>query len=86
VFLRGVGLPEALIEYLPALLNQAKAIDFYSCFISYSHADMSFARRLHDQLQAQGIRSWRDEHQLLPGDDMHQGIDRGIRLRKRQSC
>jgi hypothetical protein len=80
VFLRGVGLPEALIEYLPSLLNQAKAIDFYSCFISYSHADMSFARRLHDQLQAQGIRCWRDEHQLLPGDDMHEGIDRGIRL------
>jgi hypothetical protein len=28
-FLRGVGLPDTLIEYLPALLNQA--IQFYSC-------------------------------------------------------
>jgi uncharacterized protein YjbI with pentapeptide repeats len=72
VFLRGVGLPQTLIiEYLPSLLNQAKAIDFYSCFISYSHADMSFALRLHDQLQAQGIRCWRDEHQLPPGDEVH---------------
>lgn len=69
-----------MIEYLPSLLNQAKAIDFYSCFISYSHADKSFARRLYDQLQGQGIRCWLDEHQLLPGDDMHESIDRGIQL------
>jgi hypothetical protein len=26
------------------------------------------------------IRCWLDEHQLLPGDDLHEGIDRGIRL------
>jgi TIR domain/Pentapeptide repeats (8 copies) len=78
VFLRGVGLPDKLIDYLPSLFD--RAIDFYSCFISYSHADKSFARRLHDQLQDQGIRCWIDEHQLLPGDDIYEGIDRGIRL------
>src|SRR5262249_9074782 len=33
-FLRGVGLPDHLIESLPSLLN--KAIQLYSCFISYS--------------------------------------------------
>ena len=27
-----------------------------------------------------GIRCWLDEHQLLPGDDMHDQIDRGIKL------
>jgi hypothetical protein len=32
VFLRGVGLPDALIDYLPSLLNQS--IQLYSCFIS----------------------------------------------------
>ena len=78
VFLRGCGLPENLIEYLPSLLNQA--IEFYSCFISYSHADKSFARRLHDQLQGKGIRCWLDEHQMLPGDDPHEQIQRGIKL------
>jgi hypothetical protein len=31
-FLRGCGLPDNLIEYLPSLL--AEAIQFYSCFIS----------------------------------------------------
>jgi hypothetical protein len=53
VFLRGVGLPDALIDYLPSLLRSA--IEFYSCFISYSHDDKAFARRPHDQLQGQGI-------------------------------
>jgi hypothetical protein len=42
-FLRGVGLPDALIEYLPSLLNQA--IQHYSCFISYSSDDDEFALR-----------------------------------------
>ena len=77
-FLRGVGLPDKLIDYLPSLFDQA--IEFYCCFISYNHADKSFARRLHDQLQGRGIRCWLDEHQLLPGDDIHEAIDRGIRL------
>jgi hypothetical protein len=44
-----------LIEYLPSILN--RAIGFYSCCISYNHADQSFARRLHDQLQG---RWWVD--------------------------
>jgi hypothetical protein len=37
VFLRGCGLPEALIEYLPSLLGET--IQFYSCFISYRLSD-----------------------------------------------
>lgn len=77
-FLRGIGTPESLIDYLPSLTHQA--IDFYSCFISYSHEDKAFARRLHDQLQGLGIRCWLDEHQMLPGDDIYDQVDRGIRL------
>jgi hypothetical protein len=78
VFLRGAGVPEDLITYLPSLL--ALPIQFYSCFISYSHQDKVFARRLHDTLQGRGIRCWLDEHQLLPGDDIYEQVDRGIRL------
>lgn len=77
-FLRGCGLPEDFINYLPSLL--AQPIQFYSCFISYSKADLTFARWLHDRLQGHGVRCWLDEHQLLPGDDLHEGIDQGIRL------
>ena len=79
VFLRGCGVPENMLVYLPSLLAPG-AIDFYSCFISYSHEDKSFARRLHDQLQARGIRCWLDEHQMLPGDDIYEAVDVGIRL------
>jgi hypothetical protein len=77
-FLRGCGVPENFITFHKALVNSP--IEFYSCFISYSHADTSFARRLHDQLQARGVRCWRDEHQMLPGDDIYEQVDRGIRL------
>lgn len=78
VFLRGCGVPEALITYLPSLTG--KAIEFYSCFISYSHQDKAFAQRIHDTLQGRGIRCWLDEHQMIPGDDIYTEVDRGIRL------
>src|SRR5262249_44737313 len=52
-FLRGVGLPDGLIYYLPSLLKQA--IQFYSCFISYSAKDEDVAERLHaDPQRRQG--------------------------------
>ena len=73
VFLRGCGWLDRWIQYSTALSDQA--INYYSCFISYSHADKSFARRLHDQLQGEGIRCWLDEHQLLPGDDIYEQVD-----------
>jgi hypothetical protein len=78
VFLRGVGVPEDFIPYIKSLVG--RPFEFYSCFISYNHTDRSFARRLHDQLQGRGIRCWLDEHQLLPGDDIYEQIDRGIRF------
>jgi uncharacterized protein YjbI with pentapeptide repeats len=78
IFLRGAGVPEDFITYIKSLVG--RPFEFYSCFISYSHADQSFARRLHDQLQGRGIRCWLDEHQLLPGDDIYEQIDRGIRF------
>ena len=80
VFLRGCGVPDPMIEYARSLVAAVRPIDVYSCFISYSHADKAFARRVHDTLQGRGIRCWLDEHQLLPGDDVHEAVDRSIRL------
>lgn len=77
VFLRGCGVQEDFLNYTRGLFG--RAIDFYSCFISYSHVDKSFARRLHDTLQGRGIRCWLDEKQMKPGDDIYEEIDRGIR-------
>lgn len=80
VFLRGCGVPEEWITYLPSLIGSLSAIDFYSCFISYSHKNKSFARRLHDSLQGRGIRCWLDEKQILPGDDIYKKVDDGLKL------
>src|SRR3974377_1779727 len=37
-------------------------------------------RRLHNALQGRGVRCWLDEKQLLPGDDIYEQVDRGVRL------
>jgi len=76
VFLRGCGIPESFIQQLPSLLRQP--IQCASCFISYSYADRPFAVKLHDHLQAKGIRCWLDEHQTRPKDDTIQRVERGI--------
>jgi uncharacterized protein YjbI with pentapeptide repeats len=80
-FLRGVGLPDNLIEYLPALFNQA--IQHYSCFISYSAKDQDFAERLHADLQGRGVRCWFAPHDLRIGKKILDEIDAAIRLRDR---
>jgi len=80
IFLRGAGIAEVFIAYMESLVANASPMRFYSCFISYSHADKAFAKRLYDVLQKKGIRCWLDEHQLLPGDDFYQELDRAIRL------
>ena len=78
-FLRGVGLPDNLIDYLPSLLNQP--IQFYSCFISYSSKDQAFAERLHADLQAKGVRCWFAPHDMQIGAKILDAIDEAIRLR-----
>jgi len=70
--------PEEFITYIPSFTN--KPVEFFSCFISYSHEDKDFARQLHDFLQGRGIRCWLDEHQLLPGHDIFEEVDRGIKM------
>ncbi|MCG8357055.1 MAG: toll/interleukin-1 receptor domain-containing protein [Kiloniellales bacterium] len=78
-FLRGCGLPDNLIDYLPSMLNQA--IQFYSCFISYASQDEDFVTRLHADLQNEGIRCWFAPEHMRPGDPLHQTIDSQIRLK-----
>ena len=77
-FLRGCGLPDTFIDYLPSLLNQA--IEFYSCFISYSTKDQAFAERLHADLQNKGVRCWFAPHDIKGGKKIHAQIDEAIRV------
>jgi hypothetical protein len=78
-FLRGVGLPNSMIDYLPSLLDEA--ISFYTCFISYSSKDRHFAERVHADLQNVGIRCWFAQHDMPIGGKILDEIDSAIRLR-----
>jgi hypothetical protein len=77
-FLRGCGLPDELIEYLPSLLNQA--IQFYSCFISYSTKDQAFADRLYADLQNKNVRCRFAPHDIQGGKKIHEQIAEAIRV------
>jgi len=78
VFLRGCGLPDELIDYYPSLLG--RAIDYYSCFISYSSNDQDFTNLLHARLQDEGIRTWYAPENLKIGDKFRYSIDDAIRM------
>jgi TIR domain len=78
IFLRGCGVPEGFIIYMRSLT--ANPIQFYSCFISYSSKDHSFAERLHADLQIRGVRCWFAPEDLKIGDRFRDRIDESICL------
>ncbi|MEM8557048.1 MAG: toll/interleukin-1 receptor domain-containing protein [Bacteroidota bacterium] len=80
-FLRGVGLSDEIIKYLPGLVGSA--IEFYSCFISHSTADGSFAKRLHNDLQGNGVRCWYAPEDMKSGRKIHEQIYEAIRMHEK---
>jgi hypothetical protein len=77
-FLRGCGLSDTLIKYLPSLVNEP--LEFYSCFISYSSSDQPFVERVHADLQNKGVRCWFAPHDIQGGKKIHEQIDQAIRV------
>jgi uncharacterized protein YjbI with pentapeptide repeats len=77
-FLRGAGVPEDFITYMKSLAGTA--IEYYSCFISYSTKDQAFADRLYADLQNKGVRCWFAPHDVQGGRKLHEQIDEAIRL------
>ncbi len=78
IFLRGCGVPENFIEYMASLVGTG--IEFYSLFISYSSKDQKFAKRLHADLQAKGVRCWFAPEDMPGGKKLHEEIDTAIRM------
>jgi TIR domain/Pentapeptide repeats (8 copies) len=66
-FLRGVGLPDRVMDY--------------SCFIGYFSKDQAFAERLHADLQNKSVRCWFAPHDMRIGAKIIDAIDEAIRLR-----
>jgi hypothetical protein len=56
------------------------ALEFYSCFISYSTKDQEFGDRLHADLQTKGVRCWFAPHDVQAGRKLHEQIDEAIRI------
>ena len=77
-FLKGAGVDDTFITYIRSLVG--KAIEYYSCFISYSSKDENFAKRLYADLQSNNVRCWFAPEELKTGDFFWDRIDESIRL------
>lgn len=51
---------------------------FYSCFISYSSHDQTFAERLHTDLRAKNLHCWFAPEDLKTGDRFQETIEKSI--------
>ncbi len=79
-FLRGCGVPDSLIEYIPSLIGAMEPIQFYSCFISYSTKDGDFAQRLYSRMRDHHLRVWYAPEDMKGGAKIHEQIDQAIRV------
>jgi len=77
-FLRGTGIPDEYIDIWRTTMMHP--VQYHSLFISYSSKDETFARRLHADLQAKGIRCWFAPEDLKTGTKFRQRIDEAIHL------
>lgn len=82
-FLRGCGVPDEFIDYLPSLIRAPQAIQFYSCFISYSSKDEEFCKRLHARMRAEHLRVWFAPEDVKGGEKLYEQIDRAIQMHDR---
>jgi uncharacterized protein YjbI with pentapeptide repeats len=62
-------------------LYRGSESNYFSCFISYSSKDENFARRLHNDLQNNGVRCWFAPEDMKIGDQIRPRIDQEIRLK-----
>lgn len=77
-FLRGCGVPDDFIAFIPTHFGSTQAIQFYSCFISYSTKDEEFARRLHSKMSDSHLRVWFAPEDVKAGQKLFEQIDRAI--------
>lgn len=77
-FLRGAGVPDHFITYMNSLIEDP--VEFYSCFISYSHKDEEFAMRLCSRMRDENLRVWFAPEDLRSGRKLNEQIDEAIKL------
>ena len=77
-FLREAGVPDDFITFIPSFIGQA--IQFHSCFISYSHQDEEFSQRLHSRMRGDNLRVWYAPEDMKGGRKLHEEIFRAIQI------
>jgi uncharacterized protein YjbI with pentapeptide repeats len=82
-FLRGCGIPDDFIAFIPSHFGLQQAIQFYSCFISYSTRDEEFARRLYSRMRDEKLRVWFAPEDIKGGQKIYEQIERAIQLHDR---
>ncbi len=80
-FLHNTGFPDTFIDYLSSSLTVP--LEYRSYFLSYSHYDQMFARRLYIDLQNQDVRCWFVSHDLHAATSIVHGIEEAIHLREK---
>jgi uncharacterized protein YjbI with pentapeptide repeats len=81
-FLRDVGVPEEAID-LARSIRADPAIQWHSCFISYSTKDDEFARRLHARMREANMRVWFAPEDLKGGKKLHEQLFEAIQVHDR---
>jgi hypothetical protein len=82
-FLRGCGIPDDFIAFIPSHFGVQQAIQFYSCFISYSTRDEEFAGRLYSRMRDEKLRVWFAPEEMKGGQKLYEQIERAIQLHDR---
>jgi uncharacterized protein YjbI with pentapeptide repeats len=82
-FLRECGIPDDFIAFIPSHFGVQQAIQFYSCFISYSTRDEEFARRLYSRMRDAKLRVWFAPEEMKGGEKLYEQIERAIQLHDR---
>lgn len=58
-------------------------LQFYSCFISYSNLDETFAKNIYEDLQDSGVRCWYAPEELKAGQKVNQQINEAIHVHEK---
>jgi hypothetical protein len=82
-FLRGCGVPDDFITFIPSHFGIQQAIQFYSCFISYSTKDEEFVRRLYSRMRDEKLRVWFAPEDVKGGEKLYEQIERAIQIHDR---
>jgi hypothetical protein len=82
-FLRGCGVPDDFIAFIPSHFGIQQAIQFYSCFISYSTHDEEVARRLYSRMRDEKLRVWFAPEDAKGGEKLYEQIERAIQVHDR---